>query len=37
MNGERFEEWFENSFLSSVEKGKTIRLLPSISMMHRTT
>jgi transposase len=24
MNGERFEEWFGNSFLRSVEKVKTI-------------
>jgi transposase len=24
MNGERFEEWFGNSFLRSVEKGKII-------------
>jgi transposase len=24
MNGVRFEEWFENSLLRSVEKGKTI-------------
>jgi transposase len=24
MNGERFEEWFENSLLKTVEKGKTI-------------
>ncbi|MDR1231894.1 MAG: transposase [Spirochaetaceae bacterium] len=24
MNGERFEEWFEESLLKTVEKGKTI-------------
>jgi transposase len=24
MNGERFEEWFENSLLKTVEKGETI-------------
>jgi putative transposase len=24
MNGERFEAWFENSLLKTVEKGKTI-------------
>jgi hypothetical protein len=24
MNGEKFEDWFENNLLKSLKKGKTI-------------